>query len=92
MLESSTDCSKPWSIMMKAQGALFESHKIVQNIERVDETTILPDFGTRIRNLDSNLVSLIGEADHHILATFDEEPEASIAQNMWMISRMFIHA
>ncbi|KAJ5529097.1 hypothetical protein N7527_002490 [Penicillium freii] len=78
--------------MMKAQGALFESHKIVQNIERVDETTILPDFGTRIRNLDSNLVSLIGEADHHILATFDEEPEASVAENMWMISRMFIHA
>ncbi|CRL25871.1 Peptidase, cysteine peptidase active site [Penicillium camemberti] len=83
---------EPWPMMMKTQEALFESHKIVQNIERVDETAILSDFGTRIRKLDSNLVSLIGEADRHLLTTFDEEPEASVAQNMWMISRMFIHA
>ncbi|KAJ5932308.1 hypothetical protein N7516_006797 [Penicillium verrucosum] len=82
----------PWPIMMKTQEALFESHKIVQNIERMDETAVLSDFGTRIRKLDSNLVSLIGEADRHLLTTFDEEPEASVAQTMWMISRMFIHA
>ncbi|KAJ5356231.1 hypothetical protein N7517_010840 [Penicillium concentricum] len=82
----------PWPIMMKAQEALFESNKMVQNIERLDETAVLSDFGTRIRTLDSNLVSLIGEADRHLLTTFDEEPEASIAQTMWMISRMFIHA
>jgi hypothetical protein len=78
--------------MMKSQAALYESSKMVQNIERVGETAVPPDFGTRIRNLDSELVSLIGEADRHILATFDQEPEASVAQTMWMISRMFIHA
>ncbi|KAJ5869825.1 tRNA(Ile)-lysidine/2-thiocytidine synthase [Penicillium solitum] len=83
---------EPWPIIMRTQEALFESHKIVQNIERVEETAILSDFGTRIRKLDSNLVSLIGETDRHLLTTFDEEPEASVAQNMWMISRMFIHA
>lgn len=92
LLKSATNCHKPWPIMMKTQEALFESHKIVQNIERVDETVILSDFSTRIRKLDSNLVSLIVEADRHLLTTFDEEPEASVAQNMWMISRMFIHA
>lgn len=78
--------------MMKAQEALFECNKIVQNIERVDETAVLSDFGTRIRKVDSNLVSLIGEADRHILTTFDEDSEASVAQTMWMISRMFIYA
>lgn len=78
--------------MMKTQEALFESSKIVQNIERVDETTVLSDFGTRIRKLDSKIASLIGETDRHLLTTFDENPEASVAQNMWMISRMFIHA
>lgn len=92
LLLSPTKCHKPWPIMMKTQEALFESHKIVQNIERIEETAILSDFGTRIRKLDSNLVSLIGETDRHLLTTFDEEPEASVAQNMWMISRMFIHA
>ncbi|KAJ5952198.1 uncharacterized protein N7479_010611, partial [Penicillium vulpinum] len=83
---------EPWPIMMKAQEALFESNKMVQNIERVDETAVLSNFGTRIRNLDSNLVSLICEADRHLLTTFDEGPERSVAQTMWMISRMFIHA
>ncbi|KAJ5492285.1 hypothetical protein N7453_010382 [Penicillium expansum] len=82
----------PWPIMMKTQEALFESSKIVQNIERVDETTVLSDFGTRIRKLDSKIASLIGETDRHLLTTFDENPEAPVAQNMWMISRMFIHA
>ncbi|KAJ5199982.1 Tetratricopeptide-like helical [Penicillium cf. griseofulvum] len=82
----------PWPIMMKTQVALYESSKMVQNIERVGETADLSDFGTRIRNLDSDLVSLIGEADRHLLTTFDQEPEASVAQTMWMISRMFIHA
>jgi hypothetical protein len=78
--------------MMKAQEALFESNKMVQNIESVDETAVLPDFGTRIRKLDSDFVSLVGEADRHLLTTFGEGPETSVAQNMWMISRMLIHA
>lgn len=78
--------------MMKVQEALFESNKMVQNIERVDETAVLSDFGTRIHKLDSNFVSLVGEADRHLLTTFDGGPEASVAQTMWMISRMLIHA
>ncbi|CAG8909219.1 unnamed protein product [Penicillium egyptiacum] len=83
---------EPWHMKMKAQEALFESSKMVQNIERVDETTDLSDFGNRIRKLDSNLVSLVGEADRHLLTTFDEGSEASVAQTMWMVSRMLIHA
>ncbi|KAJ5828916.1 uncharacterized protein N7525_007169 [Penicillium rubens] len=78
--------------MMKAQEALFESNKMVQNIESVDKTAVLSDFGTRIRKLDSDFVSLVGEADRHVMTTFDEGPEASVAQTMWMISRMLIHA
>ncbi|KAJ6184552.1 hypothetical protein N7519_005853 [Penicillium mononematosum] len=62
------------------------------NIESVDKTAVLSDFGTRIRKLDSDFVSLVGEADRHLLTTFDEGPEASVAQTMWMISRMLIHA
>ena len=78
--------------MMKAQEALFESNKMVQNIERLHESAVLSDFGTRIRTLDSNFVSLIGEADRHLLTVFNEGPESSAAQTMWMISRMLIHA
>jgi hypothetical protein len=79
-------------MIMKAQEALFECNKVVQNIESVDEQAVPPDFSNRIRNLDSQIVSLMTEADRHTLTTFDEGPEAPIAQTMWMISRMFIHA
>jgi hypothetical protein len=79
-------------MIMKAQEALFESNKMVQNIECVDEKEVPSDFSNRIRKLDCHIVSLLSEADRHTLTTFDEEPEAPIAQTMWMISRMFIHA
>ena len=79
-------------MIMKAQETLFESNKIVQNIERVDEEAVPSDFSNRIRKLDSHIVSLTSEADRHTLTMFDEEPEALVAQTMWMISRMFIHA
>ncbi|OQD81494.1 hypothetical protein PENANT_c027G08591 [Penicillium antarcticum] len=82
---------QPWPVIMKAQEALFEANKMVQNIERVDETTDLSDFSGRIQRLDAKIVSLMTEADRHLLATFDETPEASVAQTMWMISRLFIH-
>lgn len=76
---------------MKAQEALFEANKMMRNIERVDETTDLPDFSGQIQQLDSKIVSLMSEADRHLLATFDETPEAPVAQTMWMISRLYIH-
>jgi hypothetical protein len=78
-------------MIMKAQEALFEANKMVQNIERVDETTDLFDFSGRIQRLDSKIVSLMSEADRHLLATFDETPEALVAETMWMTSRLFIH-
>lgn len=76
---------------MKAQEALFEANKMMRNIERVDETTDLSDFSGQIQQLDSKIVSLMSEADRHLLATFDETPEALVAQTMWMIGRLFIH-
>jgi hypothetical protein len=78
-------------MIMKAQEVLFEANKMVQNIERVDEMTDLSDFSGRIQRLDSKIVSLMSEADRHLLATFNETPEAPVAQTMWMISRLLIH-
>jgi hypothetical protein len=77
---------------MKAQEALFESIKMIKNIERLDDEDVPSDFTIRIRKLDSHIASLLSEADRHTLTTFDEEPEAPVAQTMWMISRMFLHA
>jgi hypothetical protein len=76
---------------MKSQEALFEANKMMRNIERVDETTDLSDFSGRIQRLDSKIVSLMSEADRHLLATFDETPEAPVAQTMWMVNRLYIH-
>jgi hypothetical protein len=78
-------------MIMKAQEALFEANKMVQNIERVDESNDSFDFSGRIQRLDSKIVTLMTEADRHLLATFDGTPEAPVAQTMWMISRLFVH-
>lgn len=79
-------------MMMKAQEALFEVNKSVHRIEHANEETVPIDFSNQMRKLDTHIVSLMSEADRHTLTTFNEAAETNVAQNMWMISRMFIHA
>lgn len=79
-------------MIMKSQEILFEANKMVQNIERVNETADPTDFGNRIRTLDSHIVKLTRETDRHTFPAFNEESDASAAQTMWMVSRMLIHS
>ncbi|CAG7928703.1 unnamed protein product [Penicillium olsonii] len=86
------DALKPWPMVMKSQEIMFETNKMVQNIEHINDDVVPSDFGPRISKIDSVLTTLMREADRHTLITINEEPEASVAQTMWMISRMFIHS
>ena len=79
-------------MVMKSQEIMFETNKMVQNIEHINDDVVPSDFGPRISKIDSVLTTLMREADRHTLITINEEPEASVAQTMWMISRMFIHS
>ncbi|CAG8124819.1 unnamed protein product [Penicillium salamii] len=83
---------EPWPMVMKSQEVMFQTNKMVQSIERANVEVVPSEFGAQIRKLDSLLVTVMRETDRHTLITFNEEPEASVAQIMWMISRMLIHA
>lgn len=79
-------------MVMKSQEVMFQTNKMVQSIERANVEVVPSEFGAQIRKLDSLIVTVMRETDRHTLITFNEEPEASVAQIMWMISRMFVHA
>ncbi|KAJ6119724.1 hypothetical protein N7523_004004 [Penicillium sp. IBT 18751x] len=80
---------EPWEFLMQAQKNLFASNQMINSIERMDDTA-QPGRSDQIKSLDFQIVSLMTESDRNLRVTFDQQGEASTAENIWRIGRILI--
>ncbi|OJJ38388.1 hypothetical protein ASPWEDRAFT_179945 [Aspergillus wentii DTO 134E9] len=84
---------EPWPLIFKAQEALFASTKVASKLTSDHKReTPSPTIGDQIRDLDSAIKSMIIESDRSLRLNCQQGADASAAQNMWLIARLFIHA
>ncbi|KAJ6110931.1 hypothetical protein N7486_003166 [Penicillium sp. IBT 16267x] len=82
---------EPWSLMLKAQHALFTSTDLLKGFG-VESKLPLPSLsGDQIHELHSYIETLVAESDRSLPMTNPQGAEAAAAQSMWMIARLLIY-
>ncbi|KAH8430222.1 fungal specific transcription factor domain-containing protein [Aspergillus melleus] len=82
---------EPWSLILKAQQALFSSTEMLKDFEVGPKGLRVPMAERNFNDLDAVIQSLVIESDRPLPMMNRQDAEAAAAEGIWIIARILIH-